>query len=488
MAKKIIAQNPADNNDDVSLPDASVLWGIWWDAMLLLRPAFKCVQAFFWFAVLTAGLGIGTDPYGIMRVMRALRLQRRCYDSLIHNVHSEGINVPSLAALWGRVVMPRLFGDKQVRVGGRRVLVADGIKKPKRGRKMPAVKLVHQESDNKAEYTMAHSFQVVGALVHSLQGVVAVPLAGRIDEGVVLCNALKETLLTKLLTLTELVAGGDPYILVADAYYASGVIIKGVLKNDNDLVTRMRSDAVAHALPVQEGPRKRGRPKKYGKKIKLTSLFDNPASMLQVASPVYGEKDVMIRYGVHDLFWKPAGCIVRFVAVKHPSRGCCVFMSTDTTLDAVEIIRLYGLRFKLEYSFKQAVHTIGTFSYHFWMKKMTPLKRNAGTQYLHRKSPEYRQAVARKLRAYHVFVQAGLIAHGLMQYLAATYPKRVWNAFGPWLRTIRPGVPPSEFVTAGALRESLPHFLADSENSNIFAKFIAVRRHQDKTEIFRMAA
>jgi hypothetical protein len=47
---------------------------------------------------------------------------------------------------------------------------------------------------------MAHSFQVVGALVHSVQGVVAVPLAGRIDEGVVLCNALKETLLTKLLT------------------------------------------------------------------------------------------------------------------------------------------------------------------------------------------------------------------------------------------------------------------------------------------------
>lgn len=488
MAKTIVAQYPADDNN-VSLPDAPALWGLWWDAMLLLRPAFRHAQTFFWFAVIAAGVGIGTDPYGMMRIMRALRLQRRCYDALIHNVHSESINVPSLAALWGKVVMPRLFGDKQVRVGGRRVLVADGIKKPKRGRKMPAVKLVHQESDNKAEYTMAHSFQVVGALVHSVQGVVAVPLAGRIDEGVVLCNALKETLLTKMLTLTDLVAGGgDPYILVADAYYASGVIIKGLLKNGNHLVTRMRSNSVAHALPAQNGPRKRGRPKTYGKKIKLASLFDNLATMLQVASPVYGEKEVMMRYAVHDLLWKPAGCIVRFVAVVHSTRGRCVFMSTDTTLDAVEIIRLYGLRFKLEYSFKQAVHTIGTFSYHFWMKRMMPLKRNAGNQYLHRKPPEYRRAVARKLRAYHVFVQAGLIAHGLMQYLAATYPKLVWQSFGPWLRTIRPGVPPSEFVTAGALRESLPYFLADSETSNIFAKFIAERRHHDKTEILRRAA
>jgi hypothetical protein len=488
MAKKIVTQNLADNND-VSLPDATALWGLWWDAILLLRPAFRHTQTFLWFAVLAAGLGIGTDPYGIMRVMRALRLQRRCYDALIHNVHSESINVPSLAALWGKVVMPRLFGDKQVRVGGRRVLVADGIKKPKRGRKMPGVKRVHQESDNKAEYTMAHSFQAVSALVHSGEGVVAVLLAMRIDEGVVWCNALKETLLTKMLTLTELVAGGgDPYILVADAYYASGVIIKGLLKNGNHLVTRMRSDAVARALLVQEGPRKRGRPKKYGKKIKLASLFDNSASMLQVASPVYGEKNVMIRYAVHDLLWQPAGCIVRFVAVMHPSRGCCVFMSTDTTLEAVEILRLYGLRFKLEFSFKQAVHTIGTFSYHFWMKGMTSLKRNAGTQYLHRKPPEYRRAVARKLRAYHVFVQAGVIAHGLMQYLSAMYPKLVWQSFGPWLRTIRPGVPPSEFVTAGALRESLPYFLADSENSNIFAKFIAERRHQEKTDILRRAA
>lgn len=488
MAKKIVAQNPADDNDNASLPDAQGLWGLWFGAMLLLRPAFKHTQTFLWFAALAAGLGIGTDPHGIMRVLRALRLHQRCYDALIHNVHSEGINVPSLAALWGKVVMPRLFGDKQVRVGGRRVLVGDGLKKPKRGRKMPAVKNVHQEAEHKPEYTMAHSFQVVGALVHSSKGVVAVPLAGRIDEGVVWCNALKETLLTKMLTLTALVAGDDPYILVADAYYASGVIIKGLIKNCNHLVTRMRSDAVAYALPEQNGLRKRGRPPKYGKKIELASLLKHHKKMLKIVSPVYGEKNVVISYAVHDLLWKPAGCIVRFVVVKHPSRGGCVLMSTDTTLDAVEIIRLYGLRFKLEYSFKQAVHTIGTFSYHFWMKRMVPLERNAGTQYLHRKPLKYRQAVARKLRAYHVFVQAGLIAHGMMQYLAATNPEPIRNISRPWLRTMRPGVPPSEFATASALRESLPHFLADAQNSNIFAKFVAEQRHHDYQTASRLAA
>jgi hypothetical protein len=30
-------------------------------------------------------------------------------------------------------------------------------------------------------------------------------------------------------------------------------------------------------------------------------------------------------------------------------------MSTDTSLCAIEIIRIYGLRFKIEFAFKQAV-------------------------------------------------------------------------------------------------------------------------------------
>jgi len=105
-------------------------------------------------------------------------------------------------------------------------------------------------------------------------------------------------------------------------------------------------------------------------------------------------------------------------------------MCTDTSLSAVDIIRLYGLRFKIECSFKQAVRQIGTFAYHFWMKDMIPLRYHNGNQYLHRKSAHYRARVKRKMRAYHAFIQAGVVAQGLLQYLAVVAPKLVWNSFG----------------------------------------------------------
>ena len=111
-----------------------------------------------------------------------------------------------------------------------------------------------------------------------------------------------------------------------------------------------------------------------------------------------------------------------------------------------------------------------------------------GNQYLHRKPREYRDAVKRKLHAYHTFIQAGVIAQGLLQYLSVTNPKMVWNSFGSWLRTIRPGVAPSEFVVAQALRQSLPDFLLRFAEHHVFAKFITERQEFENPEMFRMAA
>jgi hypothetical protein len=144
------------------------------------------------------------------------------------------------------------------------------------------------------------------------------------------------------------------------------------------------------------------------------------------------------------------------------------------------------LRFKIELSFKHAVRTIGAYAYHFWMRDMKPLRRRHGNQYLHRESDRYRHNVKRKLGAYHRFVHAGIVAQGLLQYLSSTFPTLVWASFGSWLRTIRPGIPPSELVAAAALRHTLPHFLLGGQDSSILVKFIAERLDTSRYEGFRL--
>jgi hypothetical protein len=80
----------------------------------------------------------------------------------------------------------------------------------------------------------------------------------------------------------------------------------------------------------------------------------------------------MIRYRVADLISRPLRRQVRFVAVDHPTRGKILLLSTDLALDPIDVIRLYGIRFKIELSFKQALRVVGVYAYHFWMMTMKP--------------------------------------------------------------------------------------------------------------------
>lgn len=447
----------------------------WYNCVKVLRPACSRSATFMWLVLSLVGMSIRTESLGVTSFLRAAGLKESCYHRFLHLFHTPALKLDSLTVCWvklARVLFRPLMVAEHI------ILVVDGLKVAKEGRKMPAVKKLHQESSNnsKPQYIWGHSFQVVAMLVQGVFGsVFAVPLVSRIHEGVVFSNRDKKTLIDKMVCLffsiTDLLK--EEIILVADNYYANRKVIKPLIKKGLHLVSRIRNNAVAFYPAVQPLKKPLGRKKMYGPKVELISFFKETLLFSSACSPVYGENKLVISYYCIDLLWRPVGQLIRFVLVNHPVRGKIILMTTMLDLDPLKVISIYGYRFKIEVAFKQAVRTLGTYAYHFWMKAMSPLKRGSGNQHLHKTSKEYRRQVKRKIKAYHCYVQIGCIAQGLLLHLSINFGTLVWNSFRSWLRTMKKNLPPSEMVVSYALRSSLPEFLLCSKKDHPLEKFIA---------------
>ena len=451
------------------------LWLEWFRCVRSLRASCSRSRTFAWLVLVLAALSTRLDLAGVTSFVRTLRFSPSAYRRLLHLFHSRALSLERLTQLWVQLTL-RVFSPYTA--GPYLVCLADGVKAPKEGRKMPAVRSLHQSADSnsKPPFIMGHSFQAISLLVRSASGhIAAVPLVARIHEGLVWTNRDRRTLLDRMVELFLGFAGlwDRKVLLVADAYYASGKVIRPLLLHGHHLLTRARMNTVAYLPPdLDPTPRRRGRPRIYGAKVRLRDLIAERTLLHTAPSPVAGDSHT-IQYCWFDLLWRPVGHEVRFVVVKHPKRGTIILMTTDTDLDPLDAIVLYSHRFKIETGFRQAIHVLGSYAYHFWMEAMDPIRRRSGNQHLHMKSEEYRRCVRRKMKAYDLHVQIGCIAQGLLIHLAVNHGTHVWTQFRSWLRTMDPTRPPSELVVAYTLRDSLPDFLQDEGMDRAMRKILA---------------
>jgi hypothetical protein len=388
------------------------LWIEWMDLVNTFRPAFSRERAFHWMVLALIGFTIKFDYSGVTSLARGVGLLPCYYTCLLCFFSSYSVDLKKIRHSWVQLVFKKF--TTAVSINGRSILVGDGIKIAKEGKKMPGVKRLHQasQSNSKATFIMGHSIQVVALLVSGLSSFFAVPLSGEIHEGYRFHCKDKRTVLDKMIELVIGLGILQPFYFVADRYYCSGRLMKQCVVHDIHLVTRMKRRSVGYEVPDNQPVKGRGRPRKYGKKIILMDLFKDTEPF--ETWPMPGHEKIMIKVRSIQLLWKPLGQLVQVILVIHPTKGQALFLCTDLALKPLLAIEIYTMRYKIEVTFKQAVHQVGTFMYHFWLKCMRPTKRGRGDWLLYFADSAFKTKVKRKLHAYHLFMMLGFICQGFM--------------------------------------------------------------------------
>ena len=433
-----------------SVVDHTIMLNFIENILCHFESCFSRKAAFRWFVTITIGLMLRSDKLGVTSVIRDLALNPACYDSLLHFFRASSWSLEDIRRRWFSAVRQYAPLYKE---GNFHVLVGDGVKQSKEGRRMPGVKKLFQESENSAkpEYIHGHMFGGLGILAGSIRNWACIPLSIRLHDGLQAAIGWKGASVSSASHVVQMVEDayraaltfGDSLLLL-DRYFLTVPALEK-LKTLNDggdmrmeIVTKAKKSCTAFQKP---GPRKpgRGRPPKKGAAVHLKELFVSHKEQFQEAEmELYGKKQ-SIRYYCTDLLWgQKLYQELRFVLVEMNGIQS-ILASTSLSLEPLSIIRLYSYRFRIECTFRELKQQVGAFCYRFWSKHMPKLsyyqKKGEPTPLEHVKNEKSRKKVLEAVRAIEMHMALSCIAMGILQSLSIYFIGKVRSSQLRYQRT-----------------------------------------------------
>lgn len=304
-------------------------------------------------------------------------------------------------------------------------LVIDDTLTLRASKKAPACKIHHQHGNkpNLAGYVLGQCWVSLAMIVtRPDKQSIAIPLimrlmpssgnTGKLVGAKTLFRALKTALKTN-----------KPCRVLLDSWFMRGTLIKDLLKQDYTVIGQVRRDTRLYEKPETRNKPSRGRPRKFGKVIDWDIVKYRPIEKLKLV--LYGKEQI-----VHC---RSQILMARFLDGRQVNALWCeledkdgnkrpyrLFLCTDTSLTAEEILLSYAKRWAIESMFHQLKHDWG-------MKEMWQQTR----QVLHR------------------WIQITQVAYGLTQLLSILKlsATKELGSYSPW----RNKMP----MTAGRIREGL---------------------------------
>jgi hypothetical protein len=457
------------------------MWNFLNGVLIQFRSCFSRNASFKWFVAIVIGLMIRSDKLGVTSIVRDLCLADRSYIPMLNFFRARSWVLETLIIKWCLIIKEHA---PICREDGMILLVGDGVKQPKEGKKMPGVKKLHQESENssKAEYIFGHMFGCVGILIGNTSKMFCVPVSLRIHDGIKTikrwCNALPEAVedshVVQMISdgFSVAKAMGESSLLLLDRYFLS---VPALIKLDelnkkfNDIklhiLVKVKKSYTAYEKPPEK--KGKGRKPKKGPTIKLINLFETKkAEFIKATLSLYG-KEEEVEYICINLLWgKKLYKELRFVLVKYRDT-LTILATTKLDLDPLKIIQLYSYRFKIECTFRELKQVIGGFCYRFWSKSTPKLNRfakkgdkNPLEDIVRQRSKEL---IVAALKAIEGYVMFACIAIGLLQIMSIKFSNNTENIMLRFLRT-KTNIIVSEATIAYLLRKNIFQFIYKHRN------------------------
>lgn len=266
---------------------------------------------------------------------------------------------------------------------GRILLAADDSINPKTGKKIYGCHSFfdHSAKLNQSQYVWSQNIVKVGLLkcVHGRWA--CLPLSWRFYR---LQKDISRDFKTKLEQVVEMIVKlasvfKGPLLVVADNWFGNAKLLKPLRQQLGlriQLVSRLRSNTQLYDELKPRRFKKRGRPRKQGKKRgtakSLAIQLKNKAKRYDVF--LYG-KQRQVQAVDKLLIPKSLGLPVRIVWIFYGKQWIALF-TTDLALTVEQIINYYGARWKIESGFKELKQDIGS-------QQTQARKPNAVTNHLH---------------------------------------------------------------------------------------------------------
>lgn len=455
---------------------------------------FSRKAAFRWFVILTVGLMLRSDKLGVTSVIRDLALKPDCYLSLIHFFRASSWSADTIRQCWFRTVLrfAPLYQE-----GSFHVLIGDGVKQSKEGRRIPGVKKLCQESENSAkpQFIHGHMFGGLGILAGSIHSMACIPLSIRLHDGLQDICGWECSAVSGVSHVVQMVE--DAYlaaktfgssILLLDRYFLSVPALQRLQELTDgetvrmEIVTKAKRNCTAFEKPVfrKSG---RGRPPKKGTAVRLKDLFVSRKEQFREAELLlYGKKEKLRCYSIDLLWGQKLYQELRFVLVEYNGTQS-ILAGTSLELDPLSMIRLYSYRFRIECTFRELKQQTGAFCCHFWSKHMPRLdyyrKKTEPSPLEQVESDRARIKIVQTVQAIEMHMALSCIAMGTVQCLTLRTEGKLRTEQIRYQRTPSKGKV-SEGAMMHYLRKHIFRFMGQNPGLHITR---LIQEMQDQSEI-----